>query len=372
MFMSLIKDWERRLAKWLQAKRYDYTPDPCPVESIRTAVIFIPRLIGDTLAAFPIMRALQVYGVEHIIIVASHQNAMIFDPIIEQSKETANNGKQSNITLYTIPPLKERDLRAIRKVAKAINRAHGRIDLCIDASIKNGRPTALFVSTLQARNNLQISHSSLRCYAPVCAHASQLYEEDVSLPLCWSSLMKDAGIADVPARFEIPLPDTIEDDVVQWLNSHRREGNAAYGVINLDGSQPSRQIGLDTAKMIIQQLWQHYRLPMIVVCSPAGEEKATMLTRRSSHVSLPELPRSIHHSAALIKHSAFVITPDTAILHIASAFDRPTIGIYREYKGHWIPTGEPHAIIITDGPVDNLSQTQLEAAINRIPRSSLL
>lgn len=365
--MSLVKDWERGLTKWLQAKRYDYTPVPYPVEPTRTAVIFIPRLIGDTLAAFPVVRALQAYGVEHIIIVASHQNAMIFDPMIEQSKEAANNGKQSNITLYTIPPLKERNLKAIRKVAKAITVAHGRIDLCVDASIKKGHPTALFISTLHARNNLQISNSSLRCYAPVCAHASQLYEEDVSLPFCWSTLMKDAGIADVPARFEIPLPDTIDDEVVQWLSNHQLEGNAAYGVINLDGSQPSRQIGLDTAEMIIRLLWQHYHLPMIVVCSPAGEEKASMLAKRSPHVILPDLPRSIHHSAALIKHAAFVITPDTAILHIASAFDRPTIGIYREYKGHWIPTGEPHAIIVTDGPVDNLSQSQLEAAIRCIP-----
>lgn len=369
--MSLIKGWERRLAKWLQAKRYDYTPDPCPVESIRTAVIFIPRLIGDTLAAFPVIRALQAHGVEHIIIVASRQNAMIFDPMIEQTKEMPNNGTHANISLYTTSSLKERDLNAIRDVAQAITHTHGRIDLCVDASIKNGRPTALFVSTLRARNNLQISNASLRCYAPVCAHASRLYEEDVSLPLCWSTLMKDAGIADVPARFEIPLPSTIDDEVVHWLGSHQLDSDAAYGVINLDGSQPSRQIGLDTAKMIIQLLWQHYRLPMIVVCSPAGEEKAAMLAECSPHVSLPELPRSIHHSAALIKHSAFVITPDTAILHIASAFDRPTIGIYREYKGHWIPTGEPNAIIITEGPVDSLSQRQLEAAISRIPLTSL-
>ena len=57
-------------------------------------------------------------------------------------------------------------------------------------------------------------------------------------------------------------------------------------------------------------------------------------------------------TALLIKESALVITPDTSIVHIASAFSIPTIAIYREdKKGEhnlitWGPNSDKATIII--------------------------
>ncbi|AKL97571.1 glycosyltransferase family 9 protein [Endomicrobium proavitum] len=58
---------------------------------------------------------------------------------------------------------------------------------------------------------------------------------------------------------------------------------------------------------------------------------------------------SILESASIIKHSDMVITPDTSIVHVASAFKKKTIALYCQWAANqiiWAPNN-PNAIVLT-------------------------
>lgn len=339
----------RRMAKWLLHRLHDYTPAPYAPSAIRTAVIFIPRLIGDGMATFPALRALQARGVERIIVIASESNKALFQPL-------ATNG---DIELHSVPAL--RDTRTLKTVARQLRQQYGRVDLCIDASLKDSTATISFIGALKARNNIQMSGSPMRCYAQVSQRAVNMYQAGESVPICWAALMHDADIADVEARFELPIPQPIVQQVKAFTRPLGR-----YIALNLDGSTADKQLSIEKGALLAQQLWEYYQLPMIMLCSPQGEGKARALSQHYEHVIVPDLPRSLHHSAALVADSALTVTPDTSLLHVASAHNIPVIGIYRRYNGHWVPLSESSIMIITEGSVDQVTTADIQYAMHKV------
>ena len=62
--------------------------------------------------------------------------------------------------------------------------------------------------------------------------------------------------------------------------------------------------------------------------------------------------KSILDSASLIKYADYVITPDTSIIHIASAYNKPIIAVYPPNGGTygvdhlvWGPTSEKQVVL---------------------------
>ncbi|MGJ8515897.1 glycosyltransferase family 9 protein [Carnimonas bestiolae] len=340
---------DRRIGKWLLHHWYDFRPSPLHMAQVSTAVLFIPRLIGDGMATFPALRALQACNVAQIIVIASHSNKTLFEPL-------AASGA---ITLHTVPSL--RDTASLKALARRLRQQQSGVDLCIDASLKDSTATISFIGTLKARCNIQMSGSPMRCYAPVSQRAVEMYEKGESVPICWAALMHDAGIADVAPRFELPIPQAIAQQVNAYVKPLGR-----YIAVNLDGSTDDKQLSVEKGVLLAEHLWRYYQLPMIMLCSPQGEEKARALSQRCEHVTVPELPRSLHHSAALVAGSALTVTPDTSLLHVASAHNVPVIGIYRRYNGHWVPLSDSNAMIITNGQVDRLTADDIQGAIHKV------
>lgn len=73
----------------------------------------------------------------------------------------------------------------------------------------------------------------------------------------------------------------------------------------------------------------------MIVHGPKGEDKARALVDCYNNVYRLSLPPSIKRSAAIIKDAYIAITPDTSILHMASAYNTPVVAIYADYKTRW-------------------------------------
>jgi ADP-heptose:LPS heptosyltransferase len=52
-----------------------------------------------------------------------------------------------------------------------------------------------------------------------------------------------------------------------------------------------------------------------------------------------QINKSFHHFASYIYNSDFLISPDTAAVHIASAFNKPVVAIYPDYEWNFISWG---------------------------------
>lgn len=336
----------KRLGRSLAEAWFDYAPKPLEPETIRKAVVFIPKSIGDGMAVFPVIRALQARSLEWLGIVASARNAAVFEPL-----------QGDGVELFVIP--RDRDYRQVRQTARSIRQRCGRVDLCVDATLAASSPAIHFVGTLKARMNLQLSSSTMRAYAPLCNEVTTELPT-TPLPGSWSRLMARAGIADVPARYELPIAAEVEEEVIALTADLGR-----YVAFNLDGSIPERSIPLDQARRLSSILHRSSQLPVVIPCAPGGEPKALELAATMPDVHVVPTARTVPHSAAIIKHAELLVSPDTAAIHMASAFDRPTLGIYLAEPSFWQPLAT-HSRTVTASSLPLLDDQAFEQALTEL------
>ncbi|MGY6563442.1 MAG: glycosyltransferase family 9 protein [Halomonadaceae bacterium] len=340
----------RRVGRYLLEAWYDYQPEPFDPGAIRSAVIFMPKSIGDGMGIYPVIRALQARGVEWLGIVASHRSAPVYEAL-----------KSEGIEVFEVSH--DRDYRAVRGVAREIRRRHGEIDLCVEATTLISSPSIYFVGTLRARMNLQLSGSRMKLYAPLCnIHAPHYLE--ASPPQNWASLMRDAGVAEVPGRFELPVPATVANEVKPWLDTL-----GAYLVFNLDGSVRERQISLAKAKEMLPEIHRAQGLAIVVPFDSAGRAKAEALAEAFPYVHAYPGEPSILRTAEMIKHAQLLISPDTSAIHIASAYDIPTLGLYHRLEPVWRPRASANVVTLVEGPLTDLPLSQCLNALNELYRA---
>ena len=101
--------------------------------------------------------------------------------------------------------------------------------------------------------------------------------------------------------------------------------------INLEGAVKGKRITPDKLKVICRGLYQANKdVQIILLSSPKTYED---IIRLSKNMGLPYVfssykTESILDVAALIQNLQLVITPDTSIVHIASAFNVPVVSIH--------------------------------------------
>ncbi|EPC04118.1 hypothetical protein L861_02065 [Litchfieldella anticariensis FP35 = DSM 16096] len=331
---------------------YDYDPQPWQPGAVNVAVLYVPKRIGDAMAVFPVIRALQG-GTRHLIVVTSRHNDGVFSPLVAEGDIT------------TIMIRDERNVSNHKAVAREISDLYGTIDLCVEGTTRNDTRTRAFVGTLKARSNLHISKSRMRCFSSICRQAQKLHREFAPYPTCWALLMRDAGIANVPGNYEIPIEASVDADVCQALGDI-----GPYIALNMDGSKAARSLTLDQAQEICGYIEETYGLPIVAVCSPAGEKKANALADRVNKARRLDVPMSIHHSAAIVKHSALVVTPDTSVLHMASAFDRPVLALFAKRQDRWRPLSPQRETLISGDHLKDLDMQAVREALARLANLS--
>lgn len=68
----------------------------------------------------------------------------------------------------------------------------------------------------------------------------------------------------------------------------------------------------------------------------------------------------------VVKNAFLVITPDTAIVHIAAAFDKPLLGLYENYEPNYLkfsPLSSMNRMVMDPAPGAKLSQISVELLI---------
>lgn len=341
--------WNKALGRRLLERWYDYTPDSWQPDTVRKAVILCPKSVGDGMAIYPIIRALQARHVDWLCVVASHRNAPVFETLKSEGAE-----------VQIVP--RDRDYKAVKTLARNLRARHGSIDLCVDATGHATSPGIYFVGKLKARMNLTYSAYNMQAFADF----GQPITYDTSLPTRWSKLIENVGLGSVEGRFELPIPVNIDQEVHQWASEL-----GPYVLFNLDGGADYRCISMDKAKALMDTVHKTTGLPLVIPYAPSGEQKAVQLAKQFPFVHTFPGPCSLLVSAALVKYAAVVFSPDTSIVHIASAYNRPTVGVYTVIDSAWQPQATPHEIIhSTDHVEQGVTSERLADAFNRVYPSS--
>ncbi len=99
-----------------------------------------------------------------------------------------------------------------------------------------------------------------------------------------------------------------------------------YTAINLSASQAYKEWPIEKWIDFLQEIKQ----PTYVIAMPKHQQDKQVLETTIDHVIPSPSTKTIFDAGHLIEHSKILVSPDTALVHIASCFNTPVLALYRQ------------------------------------------
>ena len=122
-------------------------------------------------------------------------------------------------------------------------------------------------------------------------------------------------------------------------------------ILNPYGASKHKSFSIETLEKIINHL-KNRDIAIILVYFGDKYKELEFLEKKYNNIYMPQKIESILDTAILIKKSDYVISPDTSIVHIASAFNKKMITVYPPNGGKygvdhlvWAPKSEYNKVI---------------------------
>jgi ADP-heptose:LPS heptosyltransferase len=170
-----------------------------------------------------------------------------------------------------------------------------------------------------------------------------------------------------------------EEEAVRRVN-HRikeilnRNGTSHYIHLNLEAKMEFREYGIPNSFELSKKLTESF--PHTTVFWTASQHIASktlaFLDQNDSNRIHYFPTESLHELIALVQGAVLVISPDTSIIHIASAFKRPVVGLY-VMRREWPPYKTPYRLLLSgkDNPVSSIPvEDVMDAVRDLLPNAT--
>ena len=136
-------------------------------------------------------------------------------------------------------------------------------------------------------------------------------------------------------------------------------------ILNPYGASKHKSFNIETLENIITYL-KDKDIAIILVYFGDKYKELEFLEKKYKSVYIPKKIESILNTAILIKKSDYVISPDTSIVHIASAFNKKMITVYPPKGGKygvdhlvWAPKSEYSRVIFCKDKIGNYDEIDI-------------
>ena len=136
-------------------------------------------------------------------------------------------------------------------------------------------------------------------------------------------------------------------------------------ILNPYGASKHKSFNIETLENIITYL-KDKDIAIILVYFGDKYKKLEFLEKKYKSVYIPKKIESILNTAILIKKSDYVISPDTSIVHIASAFNKKMITVYPPKGGKygidhlvWAPKSKYNKVIFCKDKTGNYDEIDI-------------
>lgn len=296
--------------------------------TVSRIIIFRYDRIGDMIVSLPFCKAIK-NGFPHaeITMIASDVNACISERSTFIDKTII---KPRNVFRWLITLIKLRRLRpdlvfdlnhAVTPhtvvAARLINPAH------VASPYKDGR--------------WGVAGTELRLFDLMPPQHPKKYERPIA-----ETYLDIARLLNCPTNSTIPYP--LPDSPLRQNLPHR------YLVLNQSGSRDSMRISDQDFVTIVDYINKEASEIWVLVPSiESNHNHLTKLLEGASNTLVMEPRACVCDIFPIIQHAELVITPDTSIVHIASAYSIQTIAIYSSDETlfqQWRPVNTAHTSIV--------------------------
>jgi ADP-heptose:LPS heptosyltransferase len=128
--------------------------------------------------------------------------------------------------------------------------------------------------------------------------------------------------------------------------------------VNISAGNKTRFWGIENFKNLLNHLSNEYQgYKLLLLYQPSDKKLAEIIANSDKSVAISPVTSSFDQFAAFVKRLLFLITPDTAAVHLASAFKIGTVVLYVQSNKSlriWEPYGTDYESIVTN--VDDLTR----------------
>jgi ADP-heptose:LPS heptosyltransferase len=351
--MGLIKIIKGKLLKFFTKKqKIDFD-----LKNTKKILFFRYDRIGDMIITTPVFRELKkAYPNIEVSVLASNVNKGIL----------ANNDYIDKIYINDKHNFLS-DLKVLFKLRKE------QFDVVVEFD-HSVIPHAIFrlkiinpkkIISVKKDGRYGVSGTDLQIYdfytdAPIDAHFRDI----------WLNTLKPFGITIQSNKYDIFF--TKEQNKVAKLFLEHFDKKIKIG-INLEGAVKGKKITYDKLEQICNGLYKKSNnIQIVILTTPQKYDEVSTIIKdiNLDCVSISYKTESILDVSALISNLDLIITPDTSIVHIASAFDKPLVTIHENNKDSYrlfAPTSELNYTVfskdvdsLTDFSIDELLQYSFE------------
>ena len=206
-----------------------------------------------------------------------------------------------------------------------IRRTHGgrEFDVVIDlqVAIKAGLLTALLKSPIKLGFDFARSRDAnwLFTNTRIPAHPPQHVQDQ------YFEFLHALGVAPEPIDWNLgPWPGE-----AAWASEILPRTSRPLAAVVVGTSKPEKDWPADRWVPVVDALYREYGMQPVLVggSSPRERSAERMLQDRCEHAPVSLLGSGLRRLVTILRHSALVLTPDTAPLHMSVALQRPVISL---------------------------------------------
>jgi len=334
---------------------------PIDIRSVRKVLILRYDRIGDIIVTTPIFRALKSLNPDLVLgVLASPSNAEII---------------RHDSSVDKLHVLHSNWFRLFHMIVDA---RRERYDVVLNF-IFNRTTSGGVLSNLIAPQGIKVGQGAekYRFYFNRLLDLNRGNQHMVEVFIGYVEEVFGVSLSSTDSAFSIALQDDDRATVTSFVARHKlrsetgRVASRGFVLLNLSATDEVRRISGNQAEEITRILSGRLGLPVVVISSPEDNAWKREVVRRATSGEVYAFPEegtaTLREISSLIGEALFVVTPDTSIIHFASAMKTPVLGLFTplQVTVEWLPWRVKHAAVLADPgkPVESIPLAQIERGL---------
>ncbi|HET6511253.1 MAG TPA: glycosyltransferase family 9 protein [Candidatus Kapabacteria bacterium] len=335
---------------------------PIPLSEIRSVLILRYDAIGDMVVTTQVWRILKRIAPHIKIGVAcSYRNIDVLrvDPDVD-----------------VVYDMSEADVKQILRGAREARKENWQISM---QTVYNRKTKGAIISRLACPKGLTsiAAHDKL-------AHYQKLFSIVGHAPHQGKYLMPMIDV--IKAHFEAVFdykptqdewhPSLVIDEKVltrtreRIAQLHAENGTRRFFMVNTEAWTPFKEWGYENTLELVKLMQDKYPDCLFLITSSPATQKAV-----EHFIARPDKPSrmiyyataDLHELMAITRYSDMVITPDTSIVHMATAERKPIVAMF-VWRSEWLPYNVPNVVLTPQegNPVSTIPLSDVFAAVEEL------
>ena len=237
-------------------------------------------------------------------------------------------------------------------------------DVLIDPTEVLKNRDLFFIKNIDAKINFGYDKGNVNLFS------KSINKNSKTMVDVYKEILENLGFCNLDSNYEVPINVSSEKKIDEYLKSNRID---KYIAMNFFGAGKRRKFTPKKATELIVKVRNEYpEHEIIILNSPRDKKVIFKIIKRIkcldsiSNIFYGEEFKTIYDAISLINKSDIVITPDTAVVHIAKGLKKNIVAFYSENKENYEKWGlsideKKNRIYFYNENINNLNINQMDS-----------